>query len=93
MWKLEFEAVDESRLPFFVGLSGKLEQSVRKPEDYSKWNGKGSKRVGVRSRKTGRLLQEEEKGKQAGWSKVLENGKIAPRGREREASRLEKKRD
>ena len=36
MWKLEFEAVDESRLPFFVGLSGKLEQSVRKREDYSK---------------------------------------------------------
>ncbi|MCI6240919.1 MAG: hypothetical protein MR625_06895 [Clostridium sp.] len=47
MWKLEFEAVDESRLPFFVGLSGKLEQSVRKPEDYSKWNGKGSKQVGA----------------------------------------------
>ena len=31
----------------------------------------------------------EREGKQAGWSKVLENGKITPRGREREASRLE----
>lgn len=55
MWKLEFEAVDESRLPFFVGLSGKLEQSVRKREDYSKWNGKGSKRVGGKVVKPGKF--------------------------------------
>ena len=66
-----------------------MEQSVRKPEDCSKRKRKRSKRVGVRSRKTGRLLQEEEEETQAGWSKVLENGKITPRGREREASGLE----
>ncbi len=33
---------------------------MEKREDYSKWKKRGSKRVGVRSRKTGRLLQEEE---------------------------------
>ena len=38
-------------------------------EEYSKRKKKGNKRVGVRSRKPGRLLQEEEKGKQEGWSK------------------------
>ena len=46
--------------------ASRLEQSVRKREDYFKRKRKRSKRVGVRSRETGRLLQEEEKGKQAG---------------------------
>ena len=58
-------------------------------EDYSKRKKKGNNRVGVRSRKPGRLLQEEEKRKQACWSKEWKTGKIAPRGREEEASVLE----
>ena len=62
---------------------------VRKPEDYSKRKKRGSKQVGVKSRKTGRLLQEEEKGKQAGRSKEWKNGKITPSRRKEEASVLE----
>ena len=59
---------------------------MEKREDYSKWKKKGSKQVGVKSGKTGRLLQEEEKRKQAGRSKEWKNGKIAPSGRKEEAS-------
>ena len=62
---------------------------VRKPEDYSKRKKRGSKQVGVKSGKTGRLLQEEEKRKQACWSKEWKTGKITPRGRKRETSMLE----
>ena len=58
-------------------------------EDCFKRKRKGSKRVGGKSGKTGRLLQEEEKRKQAGRSKERKTGKIAPRGREEEASVLE----
>ena len=61
---------------------------MEKREDYSKRKRRGSRRVGVNSGKTGRLLQEEEKRKQAGWSKKWKNGKIAPRGRKEEASVL-----
>ena len=63
--------------------AGKLEQKCLISEDYSKRKKEESKRVGVKVCKTGRLLQVEREGKQAGWSKVLENGKITPRGRER----------
>ena len=41
--------------------------------------------------KTGRLLQKEGRGKQAGWSKGVQNRKIAPRGKNRKASGLEQK--
>ena len=41
--------------------------------------------------KTGRLLQEGRIGKQAGWSKSVQNRKIAPEGRKRKASGLEQK--
>ena len=46
-----------------------LEQKWVKQEDYSKWKKEESKRVGVKVGKTGRLLQVEKRGKQAGWSK------------------------
>ena len=49
---------------------------MEKREDYSKWKRKGSKRVGVRSRKTGRLLQVEEEEKQAGLGNSWKTGKI-----------------
>lgn len=49
---------------------------MEKREDYSKRKRKGSKRVGVRSRKTGRLLQVEEEEKQAGWGKSWKIRKI-----------------
>ena len=49
-----------------------------KPEDYSKWKKEESKRVGVKVGKTGRLLQVEKRGKQAGWSKREKNSNIAP---------------
>ena len=68
---------------------GKLEQKWVKPEDYSKWKEKESKRVGVKVCKTGRLLQVEGKGKQAGWSRSELNRKITPSGRKRKASGLE----
>ena len=58
---------------------------MEKREDCSKWKKRGSKLVGVKSGKTGRLLQEEEKRKQAGRSKEWKNGKITPRGRKEEA--------
>ena len=68
-----------------------LEQKWVKPEDYSKWKEKESKRVGVKVCKTGRLLQEGRIGKQAGWGKSVQNRKIAPRGKNRKASGLEQK--
>ena len=58
---------------------------MEKREDYSKWKKRGSKQVGVKSGKTGRLLQVEEKRKQAGRSKEWKNGKIAPSRRKEEA--------
>ena len=68
-----------------------LEQKWVKPEDYSKWKEKESKRVGVKVCKTGRLLQEGRIGKQAGWSKSGLNRKITPSGSKRKASGLEQK--
>ena len=41
LWKLEFEAVNESRLPFFVGLSGKLGGKVGKSGKSPKLKNKG----------------------------------------------------
>ncbi len=58
--------------------AGKLEQKRVKSEDYSKWKERESKRVGVKVCKTGRLLQVEGRGKQAGWSRCVQNSKIAP---------------
>ena len=57
-----------------------------KLDAYSKWKKGGSRRVGVKSGKTGRLLQVEEKRKQAGRSKEWENGKITPGRRKEEVS-------
>lgn len=57
---------------------GKLEQKCAKPEDYSKWKEEEDKRVGAKACKTGRLLQVEGRGKQAGWSRSGLNRKIAP---------------
>ena len=71
------------------GKASGLEQKWVKPEDYSKWKEKESKRVGVKVCKTGRLLQVEGKGKQAGWSRSELNRKITPSGRKRKASGLE----
>ena len=50
----------------------------------SKWKKRGSKQVGVKSGKMGRLLQVEEKRKRVGRSKEWKNGKIAPSGRKEE---------
>jgi|GEM_PF-6426380 hypothetical protein len=72
--------------------AGKLEQKCLISEGYSKRKKEESKRVGAEAGKTGRLLQEEERGKQAGWSKSVQNRKIAPRGKNRKASGLEQKR-
>ena len=69
--------------------AGKLEQKRVKSEGYSKRKEKESKRVGVKERKTGRLLQVEGRGKQAGWSRSGLNRKITPSGRKRKASGLE----
>ena len=55
-----------------------LEQKCAKLEDYSKWKEEESKRVGAKVCKTGRLLQEGEIGKQAGWSRSWQNRKIVP---------------
>ena len=55
-----------------------LGQKCAKPEDYSKRKEEGSKQVGAEAGKTGRLLQEEGIGKQAGWSRSWQNRKIAP---------------
>ncbi len=55
-----------------------LGQKCTKSEDCSKWKEKESKRVGAEAGKTGRLLQEEERGNQAGWSRCVQNSKIAP---------------
>ena len=71
--------------------AGKLEQKRVKSEGYSKWEEKESKRVGAEVGYTGRLLQVEGKGKQAGWSKSVQNRKITPSGRKRKASGLEQK--
>lgn len=71
------------------GKASGLEQKLVKPEDYSKWKEKESKRVGVKVCKTGRLLQVEGKGKQAGWSRSELNRKITSSGRKRKASGLE----
>ena len=76
---------------FCVGLCGGLGERVGKPEDYSKWNGKRSKRVGGKSGKTGRLLQVEREEKQACWGKEWKNRKITPSGTRREASVLGKR--
>lgn len=74
-----------------VAGAGKLGQKCTKSEDYSKWKEKESKRVGAKVYKTGRLLKEGRIGKQAGWSKSVQNRKIAPGGRNRKASGLEQK--
>ena len=74
-----------------VAGEGKLGQKCLILEDYSKWEEEESKRVGVKVCKTGRLLQEEGIGKQAGWSKSVQNRKITPRGKNRKASGLEQK--
>lgn len=58
--------------------AGKLGQKCTKSEDYSKWKEKESKRVGADVGYTGRLLQVEGRGKQAGWSRCVQNSKIAP---------------
>ena len=75
---------------FCVGLCGVLGERVGKPEDYSKWNGKRSKRVGGKSGKTGRLLQVEREEKQTCWGKEWKNRKITPSGTGREAGELGK---
>lgn len=61
-----------------VAGAGKLGQKCTKSEDYSKWKEKESKRVGAEVGYTGRLLQVEGRGKQAGWSRCVQNSKIAP---------------
>ena len=68
-----------------------LGQKCAKPEDCSKWKEEESERVGAEAGKTGILLQEEGIGKQAGWSKSVQNRKITPRGRNRKASGLGQK--
>ena len=68
-----------------------LEQKLAKPEDCSKWEEEESKQVGAKVYKIGRLLQVGRIGKQAGWSKSVQNRKIAPSGRNRKASGLEQK--
>ena len=68
-----------------------MEQKCLISEDYSKRKKEESKRVGVKVRKTGRLLQEEGRGKQAGWSKSVQNRKITPSRRKRKARRVEQK--
>ncbi len=66
-------------------------QKCTKSEDYSKWKEKESKRVGAEVGYTGKLLQVEGRGKQAGWSRSGLNRKITPRGRNRKASGLGQK--
>ena len=66
-----------------VAGAGKLGQKCTKSEDCSKWEEEESKRVGVKVCKTGRLLQEEGIGKQAGWSRSVQNRKIAPSGKKK----------
>ena len=53
-----------------VAGAGKLEQKCLILGDYSKWKEEESEQVGAKVSKTGRLLQEERKGKQAGWSRI-----------------------
>ncbi len=74
-----------------VAGAGKLGQKCTKSEDYSKWKEKESKRVGAEVGYTGKLLQVEGRGKQAGWSRSGLNRKITPRGRNRKASGLGQK--
>ena len=50
-------------------------------EDCSKWKVRGSKLVGAKWWKTGRLLQVESKGKQASRSKVAKGRTITPSGK------------
>ena len=71
--------------------AGKLEQKCLISEDYSKRKKEESKRVGAEAGKTGRLLQEEGRGKQACWSKSVQNRKITPSRRKRKARRVEQK--
>ena len=71
--------------------AGKLEQKCLISEDYSKRKKEESKRVGVKVCKTARSLQEEGRGKQAGWSKSVQNRKITPSRRKRKARRVEQK--
>ena len=66
--------------------AGKLEQKCLISEGYFKRKKEESKRVGVKVCKTGRLLQVEGRGKQAGWSKSGLNRKIAPSGKKRKAN-------
>ena len=58
--------------------AGKLEQKCLISEGYSKRKEEESKRDGAEAGKTGRLLQVEERGKQAGWSRSELYRKIAP---------------
>ena len=69
--------------------AGKLEQKCLISEGYSKRKKEESKRVGAEVGYTGRLLQVEGRGKQAGWGRSVQNRKITPRGRKRKASGLE----
>lgn len=54
LWKLEFEAVNESRLPFFVGLSGKFGEKVEKLGKSPNWKLLRSKQVGGKVVKSGK---------------------------------------
>ena len=63
--------------------AGKLEQMCLNRRDYSRRKEEESKRVGVEAGKTGRLLQEEGIGKQAGWGKSVQNRKITPSGKKK----------
>ena len=64
---------------------------MEKREACSKWNEGRSERIGGKSGKTGRLLQVEEKGKQACWGKEWKNGKFAPSETRGEASGVGKR--
>ena len=63
--------------------AGKLEQKCLVSEGYSKRKKEESKRVGEEVCETGRLLQVEGKGKQAGWSRSELNRKITPSGKKK----------
>ena len=71
--------------------AGKLEQKCLISEGYSKRKKEESKRVGAEVGYTGRLLQVEGRGKQAGWSRSGLYRKITPSGRKRKASGLGQK--
>lgn len=63
--------------------AGNLEQKCLISEGYSKRKKEESKRVGAEVGYTGRLLQVEGRGKQAGWSKREKNRKITPSGKKK----------